>query len=85
MLALLPCVVSFAAAASACEKAAQWQFALELLKEAKQAKSQTRIDVNLLQWCAICGCSTYCTVCCCMSFLKIRSNVDLILVLDCTF
>ncbi|CAL1148929.1 unnamed protein product [Cladocopium goreaui] len=45
MLALLPCVVSFAAAASACEKAAQWQFALELLKEAKQAKSQTRIDV----------------------------------------
>jgi hypothetical protein len=48
MLALLPCVVSFAAAASACEKAAQWQFALELLKEAKQAKSP-RIDVNLLQ------------------------------------
>ena len=55
MLALLPCVVSFAAAASACEKAAQWQFALELLKEAKQAKSQPRIDVNLLQWCAIRG------------------------------
>ena len=49
VLALLPCVVSFAAAASACEKAAQWQFALELLEEAKQAKSQARIDVNLLQ------------------------------------
>ena len=34
LLALLPTIISFAAAASACEKAAQWQFAVLLLANA---------------------------------------------------
>lgn len=38
-------MVSFAAAASACEKAAQWQRALQLLKDAWS--SQVTVDVAL--------------------------------------
>ena len=46
MLALLPDVVSFAAAASACEKCGQWQAAVQLLR---QACSQMNVDAFCLQ------------------------------------